>query len=317
MPKPSVIAIVVTWNGRRDTLECLESLRQSNYPRLQVILVDNGSTDGTPDAARESYPETIVIKNNENLLFSKGVNIGLSCGCEMGGDYFFLINSDATVHTDCVPNLVDSLEREHDTGLSGPKIFYAGTRTIWSAGGRVRLWAGMTSHIGIRQADSQKYSRKAFVDYLTACALMIRREVIGKVGMLDDRYSIYGEDADFSLRAREAGYTLLFVPEAIAWHKVSSSSGGGLTPFKAYNRGKSGIFLFRKYAKWYHFLTAPVFGLLGLVAFSLKNLTPGNARNVHALWKGVFSGIRAALKPGHGLKEDHETCHWWSSRNRF
>jgi GT2 family glycosyltransferase len=313
LSRPSVIAIVVSWNGKRDTLECLESLRQSDYPCLQVVLVDNASTDGTPDAVKESYPETIVIKNSENLLFSKGVNIGLSCGLQMGGDYFFLINSDATVHQDCISNLVDSLERDKRAGLSGPKIFYAGTKTIWSAGGKVRLWAGTTSHIGIRQADSDKYSRKGFVDYLTACALMIRREVIEKIGMLDDRYFIYGEDADFSLRAREEGYTLVFVPEALAWHKVSSSSGGGLTPFKAYNRAKSGIFLLRKHAKWYHFITAPIFGFLGLVAFSLKNLTPGSARNVPALWRGAFSGIGTALRSEGSLKESEKSGYWWSS----
>ncbi len=155
--------------------------------------------------------------------------------------------------------------------MAGPKIYYYNEpERIWFAGGKVEYWKGWVSHIGIREPDNGQYDTPRDVDYLTGCCMLVKREVIERIGKLDESFFIYGEDADWSLRAARAGYRLRFVPSSVIWHKVSASSGGNLSWFKNWNKLKGELRLMARYAKWYHWVTIPAGITLNVTAAFLK-----------------------------------------------
>ena len=292
-----VSAIVVNWNAREDTRECLASLIGSSHRELETILIDNASADGSVEYLKGLFPTTVFVSNATNEGFARACNAGMKLALDGGADYVFLFNNDAVIDELAVERLVAAMEESGSIGLAGPKIFYFSRKdTIWSAGGEVSFWRGMTRHRGIREQDSPAFSKPRDVDYLTGCALMARRELVEKVGMLDTSYRMYGEDADWCLRARRAGYRVEYVPEALAWHKVSLSSGGEFSPSKIYNKTMSNVRLFSRHARPYHWVTIPFFGTGYLAWLFLKGLAGGDLK----LPGAVLGGLRDVLRSGRG-----------------
>ncbi len=268
MMTPLVHIVILNWNRKNDTLACIRSIKDVKYPQLSVVLVDNASRDGTVESVRENFPAVKVIINSENFRFAGGNNVGINYAMQNKADYVLLLNNDAEVPPDFLSELVRVAESSEDIGMLGPKIYYHDTpRKIWFAGGRIEFWKGWVSHIGIRELDHGQYDITKDVDYLTGCCLLVKRKVIETVGSLDESYFIYGEDADWCIRASRAGFRLVYVPSSFIWHKVSSSSGGNMSWFKNWNKMKSQLRLLGRYAKWYHWLTIP-FGLVVSIALS-------------------------------------------------
>lgn len=285
---PLVYIIVLSWNGRNDTIECLKSLQQLTYPNALILLVDNASTDGTVAAVRSAFPRVEILVNEKNIRFAGGNNVGIHHALRQGAKYVLLLNNDTVVDPDFLNYLVHGAEQDTAIGMAGPKIYYyreprlraempassnfgVQARLIWSAGGTIEWWKGWISHVGIREYDRGQYDTIREVDYLTACCVLVKREVIERVGMLDERYFIYGEDADWCVRARRAGYKLLYIPSSVLWHKISVSAGGHLSWFKNWNKLKSQLRLMVRYAKPYHWLTIPVF-LVGNIVLAITRL---------------------------------------------
>ncbi len=253
--------IILNWNRKDDTIACLRSVNEVKYSKLSVVLVDNASRDGTVESVTASFPTVKVITNSENLRFAGGNNVGIGYAMQNGADYVLLLNNDTEVAPDFLSELVKAAESEREIGMAGPKIYYHDNpKRIWFAGGKIEFWKGWISHIGIRECDRGQYDTLKQVDYLTGCCLLVKRNVIEAVGTLDESYFIYGEDADWCIRASRAGFKLAYVPSSVIRHKVSSSSGGNLSWFKNWNKLKSHIRLMAKYARWYHWVTIP-FGL--------------------------------------------------------
>ncbi|HEY3347255.1 MAG TPA: glycosyltransferase family 2 protein [Nitrospirota bacterium] len=278
MPFPSVHIIVLNYNRKDDTLDCLRSLYQMDYPEFKVVVVDNASTDGTPDAVRAAYPQAEVIVNPANLMFAEGNNVAIRQSLAGGADYIMLLNNDTVVANGLVTALVSAMEEEPRAGLAAPMIYYytgsqAQPERIWYAGGIVSFARGLTAHRGIREFDDGKYSRVEETGYITGCCMMARRGCLAEVGLLDPAYFMYAEDADLSLRAGRAGWKLLFVPGGKVWHKVSASSGGEFNWFKLKNKAKSNLRLFVRYARPWHWLTGSVFIFCRAAVFALKKLT--------------------------------------------
>ena len=271
MSHPKVFIVVLNWNGKEDTLACLESLRSVSYTCSEVLMVDNASSDGTVESVRSKFPSVKVITNQANLRFAGGNNVGIDYAMQNGADYVVLLNNDTTVDPAFLSELVQTAESDSRIGMAGPKIYYYNEpERIWFAGGKVEYWKGWVSHIGIREPDNGQYDTPRDVDYLTGCCMLVKREVIERIGKLDESFFIYGEDADWSLRAARAGYRLLFVPSSVIWHKVSASSGGNLSWFKNWNKLKGELRLMARYAKWYHWVTIPAGITLNVTAAFLK-----------------------------------------------
>ncbi len=226
--QPMVVVVVLNWNGRDDTLACLGSLRGITYGHLRVIVVDNGSTDGSAEAIRSLYPEVVVVETGQNLGFAGGNNVGMQEALKLGADFVLLLNNDTVVP----PNLVDAFaaaaRRFPDAGVLAAKIYYLSDRDrIWYAGARWRRGAATFEHLHQGTVDDGGPPGVATdTEYPCGCGMFVRSSVLRDVGLLEEDYFLLFEDADWGYRCRKVGYRCLVIPEAIIWHKVSASLGG-------------------------------------------------------------------------------------------
>ncbi|MCR4405865.1 MAG: glycosyltransferase family 2 protein [Anaerolineae bacterium] len=219
---PRVTIIILNWNGLRDILACLESLSRLDYPRYQIVVVDNGSTDGSVEAIQERFLEATLIENGENLGFTGGNNVGLRYALTQGADYALLLNNDTEVAPDFLSRLVQAAEADPTVGMAGPTIYYyARPDLIWSAGGMIDWSRGQTWMLGLNEQDSGQYgTAPREVDFVTGCALLVKRAVTERIGLLDERFFAYYEEAEWCVRARKAEFKIVHVPTAKVWHKI-------------------------------------------------------------------------------------------------
>ncbi len=290
---PVVYYIILNLNGRDDLLDTLASVAELNYINGQTIVVDNGSTDGSPEAVRRGFPDVHVIETGKNLGFGGGNNVGMRYALEQGADWIFLLNNDTAVAPDLIDALLAAAGTDENIAALCPKIYYFDQpEVLWYAGGRISYATGIISHRGLREKDVGQYDRLCDTDYLTGCAFMVRAEVLRRVGLFDPVYHpAYVEDADLSVRIQRAGYRTVFAPEGKVWHKVSSYSGGGMTPMKTRLKVINTLTFFRRYARWYHWLTIPVFVLAATVFFVARELLRGNFTLVRALISGGLAAL--------------------------
>lgn len=236
-----VWAVVLAMNQLDYTRECLRSLRALDPAPDHVLLVDNGSHDETPARVRAEFPEVEVLALGENRWFAGGVNAGFERALGGGAGSVLLLNNDLVLERGALGVLRAALEADPARGAVSPKLFYFDPPDrIWFAGGIVTRGFGLIRHRGVNRKDGAFRDQAGAVDYVSGAAVLLRRETLERVGLLDPDYVIYVEDVDWSARARKAGYTLWYEPQARGWHHVSVTSGGGLTPLKAYFRLRSG-----------------------------------------------------------------------------
>lgn len=219
----AVVAAVPSWNARAATLACLRSLALIGDSSVAVLVVDNGSVDGTPAAVREAHPAAHVIELPENLGFTGAANAALAFARRHGAEYCLLLNDDAVVAVDCIALLVEALEAEPTAGVAGPTILYHDRpQVIWSAGGSIDWRRGSTAMIGMGEIDGGQFGeRPRPVPFVTGCAMLLRLAAVARVGGFDPRFFAYYEDAEWCVRATRAGVGVLHVPRARAWHRIT------------------------------------------------------------------------------------------------
>ena len=234
---PSVWIVVLNWNGLTDTLVCLESLRRLDCAGHRVVVVDNGSTDGSVEALRrENLPPTLdIIETGRNLGYAGGNNLGIRHALDRGADFIFLLNNDTTVDPRLLDELVDAAERHPEVGCFGPWILYMHdpdrlwfSRSEWSS-----AKAAFTAP-GKGRLASELPNSPADTEYVCGAALFFRAEVARKVGLLDERFFLVYEDSDWCFRARDAGFGCLTVPSARVWHRIGSSFSTEASPLRTY-----------------------------------------------------------------------------------
>jgi len=231
MSKPGsgrVSVIVLNWNGRDDTLECLESVRRIDYPDFDVVVVDNGSADGSVDAIRGRFPSVRVLETGKNLGFAGGNNVGIRDALGRNVEYVFLLNNDTVVDAGVLRHLAVAAESTPEGGIFGAKIYYYLQRDLlWFAGGKWSEEESNFLHVGQHEIDDGKrYAELSETDYACGCAFFVKSEVFRAVGLLDERFFLTFEETDLCYRARRVGFKSYFVPAAKIWHKVSVSMGG-------------------------------------------------------------------------------------------
>ena len=220
--RPRVVIIVLNWNGMGVTLDCLVSVKGLDYPNYEVVVVDNGSTDGSVEKVRMQFPGALLIENGQNLGFTGGNNVGLRYALSRGADYALLLNNDTEVAPDLLSHLVGAAEDNRAVGIAGPTIYYhqQGDR-IWTSGGAIDWRRGETSMLGQNEVDSGQFgSAPRGVDFVTGCALLVSRTVMEQVGLLDERFFAYYEEAEWCVRAGRVGLKVVHVPAAKVWHKI-------------------------------------------------------------------------------------------------
>jgi GT2 family glycosyltransferase len=231
-----VTIVILNWNGKEDTLECLESLNLINYKNYEVLVVDNGSTDRSSEVIKTKFPNVKLIENEKNRGFTGGNNQGIVYAIKNNSDYVLSLNNDTVVDHEFLTELVKVAEKHPMAGIIGPKIIDYKTGRIEFVGGKIRPFnlKGPFIAIGWGEKDSGQYSQVEEYEWFTGCCWLIPVEVFNKVGLLDENYFAYIEDKDFSIRVRKRGYKVLFCPKAKIWHKGTASSGGYMSPLAFY-----------------------------------------------------------------------------------
>lgn len=234
--KVAVAVVVLNWNGCDDTLACLDSLAMVSYANLSVIVVDNGSSDGSVGAIRARHPAVQVIETGRNLGFAGGNNVGIRHALEHGADYVLLLNNDTEVDPGLVDAFVAAARRHPQAAAFGARIyFHAEPRRIWYAGA---VWNADTARFeqvgeGLID-DGAAFETEGETAYACGCAMFVPAQRLCDLGLLDERYFLYFEETDWCFRARAAGYPSIFVPSARLWHKVSAAVGGEGSPLMLY-----------------------------------------------------------------------------------
>jgi GT2 family glycosyltransferase len=284
-------AIVLSWNGRADTLRCLESLTRIEHPDLAIVCVDNGSADGTQRAVRERFPQVILIEAGANLGYSGGNNLGLRYALEHGARWMMLVNNDATVPPDVVAGFQRAAKQHPRAGILAGKVYFADRpQTIWFAGQRVSELLGYSGRPrGYGRPDGPRYDKVCSTDRAVGALMAVSREAIDAVGLLDEDLFAYVEDVDWALRVRDAGFEITFVPDARAWHSVSASTGGEATSTHTlyYGVRNTVVVLERRRP-------------LGTVGDALRRLSILAAFTLHALTRSNRREALRAVREGFG-----------------
>jgi GT2 family glycosyltransferase len=273
-PQPLVSIILLNWNQPHFTLACLESLNQLTYSNYNVVIVDNGSSDNSleqMEAARAGLGyELTIIANGKNSGFAEGNNIGIRQALKNGTDYVMLLNNDTEVAPDFLEPLVQMAESDPTIGITGPKIFYFDEpNLIWSAGGIITR-DGWTQQLGVNEPNLPVFNSLRQVDYVTGCAMLVKRQAIEKAGMLDPRFFIYYEETDWCARVKRAGFSIWYVPQSVLWHKISLKARD-LSPRYVYFMTRNRLLFLRNLGKhplvvWWSLLTVD---LRTIVAWSI------------------------------------------------
>jgi GT2 family glycosyltransferase len=236
-----------------------------------------------------------LLALNENRRFAGGNNAGIQKAFADGADFVLLLNNDTIVDPDFLPALLARFQSEEQCGMVVPKIYYHDPPDLlWYAGGEISFWTGTMRHRGIREADRGQYGTATETSYATGCCVLVSRELIARVGQLDESFFIYTEDADWSVRARRAGYRIMYEPHARIWHKLSVSAGGHLSFFKLKNKALSNFRFFARYARWYHWLTFPWLSVLVNLWAGMRYMTQSRPRTSHRPVAPAQSGTHSS-----------------------
>ncbi|MGH2541898.1 MAG: glycosyltransferase family 2 protein [Ardenticatenaceae bacterium] len=244
-----VYIIILTWNNVNVTVACLESVLGLTYRTYRVMVVDNGSEDGTVAVVRERFPSVAVIENDRNLGFAAGCNVGIRHALAAGAAYVFLLNNDTIVPPDLLDVMVAQAEALPDVGILAPMLRYLDDPTrLWFAGSR-RHWLTLESvefgPLGPRQ-QTDGAERRA-VDYIFGTAMLIPRRVLEDVGLFDEAFFLYYEDMDLCLRIQAAGYRLYHIPDVSVQHQISASTRS-VSAMRYYHKARASVIFFRKHA---------------------------------------------------------------------
>ena len=230
-----VAIVVLSWNGRDDTLGCLRSLQAVEHAPLTVMVVDNGSTDGTEEAVRAEFPEVVLVRCEQNLGFAEGNNVGIRQALELGAAHVVVLNNDVEVEPGFVGALVGEARHRPDAGALCSKILFFEPRDrIWFAGAGFDPHRGYGRHVRFRELDDPSETDVVETDRACGAAMLVSRGVVEEVGIFDPELFLYSEDTDWSLRARAAGRRHYVVPRSRVYHKVSATSGGANMPTPLY-----------------------------------------------------------------------------------
>ena len=300
-----VCIIIVNWNRKDDTLRCLTSLQKISRGgnSVEMVVVDNASTDGSVGVITEKFPSVTLLVNKANEGFTGGNNRGMKYAYKKRADFVWLLNNDTFVDKNVLTGLLAGFN-DKTVGVAGSKIYFAPGwefhrdrykasergHVLWYAGGLVD-WANMyASHRGVDEVDMGQYDAPVDAVFVTGCSLIIHRDVIQKIGYLDDRFFLYYEDLDYSLRARRAGFRILYCPRSILWHVNAGSSGGAGNSLHEYYLTRNRLLIGMRYA--------PLRAKLALIREAVRFLITGSAIKRKAVFDFALGrfGNRFSLK---------------------
>jgi len=300
--KPKVGVVIVNWNGYEITRACLQSVFRQSYSKCDVFVVDNGSTESSIYQIKVEFPSLSLICLPENIGFTGGYNRGIEKALTSDCEYIFLLNNDTIVDKNLLKEMIKIGITNPRCGIVTPKIYYYEKPTrIQSAGLQFSPWSGIVRMRGRKTLDCGQYDKVEEVPYASGCALLIKTKVIKKVGLLDEILFAYAEDIDWSIRARNAGYSILYAPLAKVWHKEEFGWAKHRSQsLRLYLSTRNVLWLVYKHGHWFHWFTViPNFIFFGVGKYILLSLLRNDIYSILATIDGLTGFIRMLEKnPG-------------------
>lgn len=295
---PTVYAVILNWHGAQATIECLEAFSQLEYANKHVIVVDNGSTDGSPQAIAEAWPEVEILQTGRNLGYGGGNNAGIRAALAAGADFVWIVNNDTVFSPDVLTELVLAAQRNPSAGLITPKILYRNRPgLIECAGGSFNPWWAKVTRFGAEEVDKGQHDQEKNVSFASGCSLLIRRQLLEAIDSFDERYFMYWEDVDYSVRAADAGWELLYAPRAVVFHTSGGSSDepGGMSALFLHYNTRNYIWYLRRNMRGLHLALAVAYALGYFAHCGLATVIGKSARKkakLQAIAVGIWEGVR-------------------------
>lgn len=302
MKEPLVSVIIPTYNRKKDVIECIKSIKKSNYKNIEIIVIDNVSTDGTYEEVKKKFPDIIVKRNKKNLgsAFSRSRGIKIA-----KGEFLLFIDSDVEIDKNAINELVKTFDNK-EIGLAMPLIYYYDNpKQIFCAGAIISLKTGMTKYPNSRDIDSGQFNKIKIIKNGHAMTMfMTKKSIAKKVGGFDTSYYFFYEESDFALKIEKRGYKIALVPFAKAWHKVPPSYTRN--PFSiffrgckdvrskitAYYIGRNRVKFFKKHANKIEFLIfCFTFFYFYLIIYTIKFIINKKFDFAISFIKGSFVGL--------------------------
>lgn len=305
---PSVLIVILNWNGKEDTIECLESLNRLDYSGCSVVVVDNGSVDESVDSLRERFPDIVVVENGRNLGYCGGNNVGIRHALRIASDYVLILNNDTVADTDMLKELVKAAEMNNSIGIAGPTVRdYFQDNIIQATGSRICWKKG--SFVKVKPGTSENNKNGPFedADIVSGSCILAKTEAIRKVGLLDEDYFAHWEEIDWCIRFKKAGYRVVWVQSAKVRHKggASSSKIGG---FREYQNSRNRLWFMRKQAGTADLVIFFCYFLMFDFWFhALANLRYSGRRGFEAFLRGTIDGIGAISDNGYRIASEIST----------
>lgn len=266
--KTKVGIVILTLNNQKLLEDELLQFKNINIDNLdiEIVIVNNGSTEDTSKLHQNIKFDNLkikVIENKHNLGFAVGNNQGIKFALKANPDYILMLNDDMIFGANFLKGLVDFANKNNDYGIVSPKIYFAKGhefhadrykqnekgKVIWYAGATIDWDNIYTKHIGVDEVDNGQYDKQQVVDVASGACMLIRKEVFGKIGLLDEKLFLYWEDAEYSVRAKEKGIKVVYYPAVSLWHKVSVAAGGSGSPSNDYFLIRNRYYFTNKYSK--------------------------------------------------------------------
>lgn len=294
--RDKVAILIINWNGREDTLECIRSLQEQDYPACEIIVVDNGSTDGSADAFRAVDPPVVLIETGKNLGFAGGINLGVRYAMEHEIPYTLIYNNDTIADSRMVSSLVEVLESDQSVGIVTGKVYdYYIPDRLLVVGKKINFSTGQMFNEGYSETDQGQHDEVREYSYIDGVFWLSRTEVFEKVGFFDTGYFYQFEEVDFCARANPH-YRILYTPDAKIWHKGGRSVGGRKSPTEVYYFARNKFIFMRRYATKKQFLTFLLHQALVDNPRELGGaLIKGRFNTCVPQIRGVMDGVRHAM----------------------
>jgi GT2 family glycosyltransferase len=289
MKKIQISIIIPNFNGEHFLKECLNSIKKQNFSHYEVIIVDNGSNDGSVEYIKDNYDEFTLIQNQKNLGFATAVNQGIKSS---NAEYVFLLNNDTELEVECVSKLLNCIGKDENIfGVSSKMIQNQDRNLIDDAGDEYTL-LGYTKKVGNKRS-TELYQSKREIFSACAGAALYRRNIFDIIGYFDENFFAYMEDVDISYRARIYGFKCVYCPEAVVYHDVSATSGSKYNAFKIRLAARNNVYVPYKNMPWPQLILNLMFLILGFLIKYLVFLKKGHGNDYMA---GLKEGLTSLDK---------------------
>ncbi len=290
----NVSIITVNYNGYAITCELLDSLSRHNYNTCEIIVVDNGSKANEAPLLKEKYPYIVALRSEENLGFAGGNNLGISHATR---ENLLFLNNDMTVTAGFLEPLIDRLYLSPTIGMVSPKIRfeYAPERIQYAGYTPLRRITMRNRLIGFNEEDRGQYDEARETPYALGAAMLVRKNIVEKAGMIPEIYFLYYEELDWCLRIRESGHSIWYEPLSLIFHKESATSGR-LGPLKQYYITRNRLLFAKRNLNGVFFILSIMFQLFfSLPRKSVGFITGKRTDLLKSTWKGVIHGLKMII----------------------